>query len=150
MMFRQIKDIVNEINQVYDRLYEFYGSLLDETEGEKSRELIKYVKSRKKLFSEILNEYKKSGEKEVLATWLQFSPDYSLEQQIKNIENTSTNLNTLNLLVIRFEAWLLDFYRYIIDTTSSTKVSEFFESLHQRQQKNLKTISTSVKILQDI
>lgn len=148
-MFKQVKDILQEINLIYNRLYDFYDTLLKVTEDEKAREVIKYVKGNKKLFSDILNDYKKSGEKEVLETWLQFTPEYTLNKQLRNFEKTDNDINKINLLVIQFETWLLDFYDYIIRTTPSTKVKEIFERLHQRQHKNSKSISTAVKILQD-
>lgn len=151
MMFKQISDVLNEISIVYDNLYRSYENLQEFLNDEKSKEMMKYIKDKKNSFSQMLNNYKESGHVQVLKSWLQYSPEYSLDSTIdKHDLKQNSDIDRLNQHVVQIEEWLLNFYAYIINTTSSSKTKEVFEKILERQKKDNKTLSAVVNTFLDI
>lgn len=150
-MFKQINDVLNEINLVYDNLYKSYENLQKFLKDEKSQEVMHYIKNKKASFREMLNQYKKSGQDEVLRTWLQFSPEHALGNRVADYElKDDADIDRLNQVVVQVEKWLADFYEYVITTTSSSKTKEVFRKLLERQEKDNKTLSAVINTFQDI
>ena len=151
MMFKQIEELLGDIIEVYEHLEKYYKNLENYLNDELSVEIVRYIESKTEIFEEMLKYYKKSGNEEILKTWIQFSPELHHENPVdfKNL-NPEMKIDKVNQIVIKNENWLLRFYEYIIQTTSSTRVKELFQTILERQKADLKSLTSSVKILQDI
>jgi len=150
-MFKQISELLPEINAIYAKLDEYYADLDQHLNNELSGEIVKYIKTKKQLFSEMLKYYSKAGNKDVLKTWIQFTPDYNLDHHIEIYKlDPDMDISKVQQIVINNETWLEGFYEYIVKTTSSTKVKELFQALLERQHKDIKSLVSYVEILQDI
>ena len=60
------------------------------------------------------------------------------------------DIENVHEIVVKNESWLQHFYEYIIETASSSKVKELFKVILERQKRDLKSLASAVKILQDI
>ena len=150
MMFKQINDILRELQAVYDNLYKTYESLEKDIEDKKSKEVVKYVLNKKKQFAKMIEDYQSEGRKEILESWIQFSPDFDFKKHSVEMAKENLNIIKLNSIFIHFEEWLIDYYKFIIEKTSSSRVKEAFEIILERQKNDSKSITTAVKLLQDI
>jgi len=151
MMFKQIGELLPEINSIYTQLDEYYQDLDQHLNNELSREMVKYIKTKKQLLGEMLKYYSKAGNKEVLQTWIQFTPDYDFDQQIEIFKlDPDMGISKVQQIVVNNETWLLEFYEYIVKTTSSSKVKELFQAILERQRKDIKNLVSYTEILQDL
>jgi hypothetical protein len=150
-MFKQIGELLNEIDIIYDKMSQYYTNLNEHLNDDLSAEIISYIKTRKQLLRDMIRDYSQAGHEQVLKTWIQFTPDYNLKNNphISKLD-PDMDIEKVQEIVIRNETWLQDFYSYIIQTTSSTKVRELFMVLLERQKKDAKRLASSVDIMQDI
>lgn len=151
MMFKQIRELLPEINTIYSKLDQYYDDLNQLLNDEMSTEIVKYIKRKKELFSEMLKYYSKAGNKDVLNTWIQFVPEYDFDHHIDILKlDPDMDIEKVQEVVVNNETWLLDFYEYIVKTTSSSKVKELFQAILERQKKDVKSLVRAVDVLQDI
>lgn len=151
MMFKQIDELLKEISSIYSKLDQYYMDLGQHLNDELSKQIVKHIKRRKELFVEMVKYYGKTGNKDILKTWIQFTPAYNFDHHIEIFKlDPDMDIEKVNEIVVNNETWLQDFYEYIVKTTSSSKVKELFQVILERQKADLKNLASAVVILQDI
>jgi hypothetical protein len=151
MMFKQIGELIREIDSIYSKLNHYYDDLKEHLNDELSTEIVKYITKKKELFSEMLKYYSRTGNKEVLKTWIQFTPDYDLDNHTDIVKlDPDMDMDSVHEIVVSNETWLQGFYEYIVQTTGSSRVKELFNAILERQRKDTKDLASAIDIIQDI
>lgn len=109
------------------------------------RALLELAGRHEKLMELNLARYEGQGEKGVLETWLQFTPEESLRETFENTRlDPEMSMEDVVQCVIEWDQTLLDLYRQFAGATAAGRVQELFASLAEMEEAKQESLSWSL------
>jgi hypothetical protein len=151
MMFKQVKDILTQIQNIQNDLNNYYTGISGKTDREKVKILLDSVKETKNKMVNSIEEYKEHGNIDILNTWIQYSPENPVHfDEAEYSITTDMNVEEVVKRIIRHDNWLDTIYEYIAETASSTAVRNVFENMHQNLEHEKRNLSKDVDLIEDM
>jgi hypothetical protein len=150
-MFKQVKDILTQIQNIQNDLNNYYTGISGKTDREKVKILLDSVKETKNKMVNSIEEYKEHGNIDILNTWIQYSPENPVHfDEAEYSITTDMNVEEVVKRIIRHDNWLDTIYEYIAETASSTAVRNVFENMHQNLEHEKRNLSKDVDLIEDM
>ena len=150
-MFKQVKDILTQIQNIQNDLNNYYTGISGKTDREKVKILLDSVKETKNKMVNSIEEYKEHGNIDILNTWIQYSPENPVHFDEAEYSITADmNVEEVVKRIIRHDNWLDTIYEYIAETASSTAVRNVFENMHQNLEHEKRNLSKDVDLIEDM
>jgi rubrerythrin len=111
-------------------LEDVYERLEDESQDERARLLLDYLREHEENFKNVLRRYSQEEHSGVLDTWIQYDPEEDLRRALEESEmRPGMSLDELLAQAQRFNQAVISFYREALAQTNAPRVRELFESL---------------------
>jgi len=151
MMFKQVKDILTQIQDIQNDLNNYYTGISGKTDREKVKILLDSVKETKNKMVKSIEEYKEHGNIDILNTWIQYSPENPVHfDEAEYSITTDMDVEEVVKRIIRHDNWLDTIYEYIAESASSTAVKNVFENMHQNLEHEKRNLAKDVDLIEDM
>lgn len=133
MPSKQIKDILDHIRAVHHELNKVCHQLSAGEPDERLRLLLAYIGRHEESFNIAVRRYEKEASaRTVLDTWLQFTADESISEAFRELDlHPGMTAEEIVEQVLSFDTKLVDLYRDLAESTSSSQVRDLFSDLLQ-------------------
>lgn len=135
MAYRQVRDILKDIEGFHRTLARFYREWESRSRDERAQALLAHVRRHEEFFKQSLARYEPRAAQGILDTWIQYPPDEQLNGALAEIEfHPDMCVDDVAEVVLRMDAALLEAYRQLADSTAAPSVSELFETLLELEE----------------
>lgn len=133
MPSKQVKDILDHIRSVHHQLNKVCHQLSASEPDERLQLLLTYIGRHEEAFNRAIRQYEKEANvKMAVDTWLQFSADNTVDDAFRELDlHAGMTAEEIVEQVLSFDAKLMELYRDLADSTSSSQVRELFSNLVQ-------------------
>lgn len=133
MPSRQVKDILDHVRSVHHQLNKVCHQLSTNEPDERLQLLLAYIGRHEEAFNNAVRRYEKeSSVKTALDTWLQFTADETITEAFVDLDlHAGMTAEEIVEQVLSFDAKLMDLYRDLAASTSSSQVRDLFSDLVQ-------------------
>ncbi|WDI41735.1 hypothetical protein [Bremerella sp. P1] len=133
MPSKQVKDILDHVRSVHHQLNKVCHQLSTNEPDERLQLLLAYIGRHEEAFNSAVRRYEKeSNVKTALDTWLQFTADETITEAFANLDlHAGMTAEEIVEQVLSFDAKLMDLYRDLAASTSSSQVRDLFSDLVQ-------------------
>jgi hypothetical protein len=150
-MFKKVRDILKNLQSVHNQINDYYNHLSNTVEKEKVKILVDHINQNKLTFKNVLKKYEHEGKQLLLDTWIQYTPEESLKQELDELElKSEMSIDEVIQIAVDFDDWLENYYQYMAETVTSTNLKAFFSNLMESVHKKKLELVSSSNILKDI
>ena len=144
--FITVQDVLDKSRRFHRQLMEFYNRLSRESDRERLRLLLDYMRRHEDRFTRELARYENEGQKRLLETWLQYGPDdQPLDLPPVHEIADDMSLDDIQAVALRFDAALAAFYADAARRVMSDDARELFHNLVQEHEADKATIRKNVE-----
>ncbi len=154
-MYKQEREILDQIRSFHKRLSEFYCSLIGKAENQKAIMLLEYLCRHEKLREEFIIRYKEITPESLMQSWLQL-PDEHLSKKIckcfDKIEyKPKYSIDDIVEVAMHLDDCLIKVYEALaVEEESNSKVSNIFYALMKKTKQQEMNFSRDVNLLYDL
>ena len=154
-MYKQEREILDQIRSFHKRLSEFYSSLKDKAENQKAIMLLDYLSRHEKLREEFIIRYKEVAPEPLMQSWLQL-PDEHLSKKIckcfESIEYKSKyTIEDIVEIAMHLDDCLIKVYEALaVEEESNSKVSNIFYALMKKTKQQEMNLARDLNWLYDM
>ncbi|MEX0704276.1 MAG: hypothetical protein WD069_19405 [Planctomycetales bacterium] len=135
MSYRQVGDILQEIEAVHRALAVFYQDWAAHAEDERAQAVLAHVRRHEDFFKEALARYEPQAAQGILDTWIQYTPEEALNDALKEVElSADISVDDVAEVVLRVDQALLEAYRQLSESTAAPRVRELFTTLMELEE----------------
>jgi rubrerythrin len=128
--FEQVKDVIQYIKMIHDRLRKLYVSLNENARSEREKMLLDYLIEQQTHLEDMLANFEVSNQQSVLDNWMQFTPSIDIHQLIDDQNLLSVvSFEAIVELADSLSQALIGFYREAANESELPKVRMIFENL---------------------
>ncbi|CCE25821.1 hypothetical protein [Methylotuvimicrobium alcaliphilum] len=128
--FEQVKDVIQYIKMIHDRLRKLYGSLNENARPEREKMLLNYLIEQQIHLEKMLANFELLNQQSVLDNWMQFTPSIDIHQLIDDQNLLSeVSFEAIVELADSLSQALIAFYREAANESELPKVRMIFENL---------------------
>jgi rubrerythrin len=147
--YGQVRDILNVAVEFHRHLKEFYGRLAEQADRDRVQILLDYMSRHEKDFERAMAEYDDKRSKELLDTWMQYTPDQrALEVPRPETWREDMTVDEVVETALDLDEKLVQFYAEAARMARTPEVRHLFEELTEQQQderEKLKVNASSLK-----
>lgn len=130
MPTEQVKDILEHTRHFHELISDFYQSLSFQTDKERLKIILDYLSEHEKHLEKAFAEYEKTASKNILDSWLPFTPCTerlaNFKKQLKSEEVTTKEIIQK---VIELDDYVIDMYRDLVKQADNQDVKDVFYSI---------------------
>lgn len=153
-MFKRVSEIIEIIQAYHCGLGNYYLTLKDEIEDERSKLLLDFLSKSEFFIDEYLEKYKEGSPRKILNCWVKYVPWLPTNVYCKCREELKINspLQTYDILEIanHFDNCLIDFYTTMVNEIQNREAQEMFSNLLRVAKKHEMNLSRDVSWLYDL
>ena len=151
MMFKQIKDVIDLVNNLNNEIIMYYDNLQNQIDREQIKQLIEYLKKEKAKIKKILEIYKEDGSRAELQSWIQFIPEKAIEKEIENFQiREDMSTDEVVEIAVYFNNWMEDIFKHLIDKAGSRQTREVFSAFLNVMQQDKLHLSANHALMKDV
>lgn len=147
--YGQVRDILNVAVEFHRHLKEFYDQLAEQADRDRVQILLDYMSRHERDFERAMAEYDDRGSKELLDTWMQYTPDQrALGVPGPEAWREDMTVDEVVETALDLDKKLVEFYGQAAQMARTPEVRHLFEELTQQQQderERLKVNASSLK-----
>ncbi len=141
-----VADVLEKARRFHQQLEEFYERLSRESDRERLRLLLDYMRRHEDHFTEGLKQYADQGQERLLETWLQYGPDEKpLELPPVRELADGMSLDDIQEAALQFDDTLAAFYDDAASLVQSDEVRHLFRDLAEQHEADKATIRKNVE-----
>lgn len=151
MMFKQVKDILTLLQNLHKEIIMYYDHLESKTDKQLVRQLLDHLRKNKDEFRAVIERYEDQGYPPVLETWVQFTPEKSVEKEVEKFHfDDEMSIEEVTKVAVHFDNWLEDILRHLIEKTNSKEARVVFSSLLEVLEREKLHLSTNNALMKDL
>lgn len=149
--FKQAHEVLKDARKFHLDIQRVYENLLDASSDRRTILLLTHMIDHEKRMAKNLEHYGTVAGQKVMQTWLQYTPEESCEEFMRDIElSDPPTIREIATLSREVDRYFHDLYEAVHGTMESIEAKEVFEDLKQIQDKERITLSMATNSLFDM
>ncbi len=148
MHYETVKDVVDHSRQLHQQISQFYHKLSEKNAQARVSMLLEFLQRHEANLADTLNKFEKDKSQKVLDSWLQFSPDQDLNQELAEMEvNENMDADDVVEVALKLDKYFIDLYQDMVDGATSSAVKEVFQNLlDMEEHERIQTAKAALQI----
>lgn len=135
MKTETVRDIFHHTKAFHKMASEFYQSLVDKADKERTRMLLNYLSIHEKHLEETLSEYEDIANTFIMDYWIKYSScDENFSRIKENINNPPDSVSELINLAIELDDCVIKMFKYLRDNSKTEELRIIFDNILQLEK----------------
>jgi hypothetical protein len=133
----QLRELVDRLQQIHERAAKLYTEALAYTPAEEARMMLTHLAEHERTAVRKLGEYKAHAPAEVLETWIQYTPDVSVDEVEKEMRSIPHGTpHEITRMAATLSDTIIRIHDAIAEATAAEKVREAIADLRATEQRD--------------
>lgn len=151
MQFRQVREILEWIQTIHERLAQRYSRLADQSTNERVTLMLEYLADHETALQNALEAYETDAADGLLNTWFDQAPELEFPASLTELKINLQDASVMDIVKIAISShdFLMGIYRELSDLTDAETVREIFSNLLELEQHEAMNTVRDAQRLQD-
>ena len=151
MRFKTMKDVIDYSKKLHSGLSEQYAELEQLTTSERVQLMLDYLQRHERHLAETLSQYEDGAAKGVMDTWLQYTPEFHLDDLLAKARDASLDkVDELVATALEIDDCMVKIYADIVENSDLDDIKDVARSLMQLENNEEHSIARSAFRLNDL
>ena len=133
--YKQVRDVLNAVNNFHKQLSDFYAKLMENSDKERVRMLLDYMSRHEENFKKATAEYNQQATEKLLDTWIQYSPDLG-ELSLPEPEEIDKDMTVDDVvdIAMKMDENLVEFYSKAAQMVDVQEAKLLFNKMQEQEK----------------